>query len=55
MRVMATRLTGEQPDPLDLDFPTVRDGASGVHFIEVALRSGREGDWVDASYEAPGH
>ena len=55
MRVMAARLTGEQPDPLDLDFPTVRDGASGVHFIEVALRSGREGDWVDASYEAPGH
>ena len=54
MRVMAARLTGETPDPLDLDFPTVRDGATGVHFIHAALKSGRESDWVDASYEAPG-
>jgi predicted dehydrogenase len=54
MRVMAARAAGEEPDPLDLDFPTVRDGATGVHFIQAALRSGREGDWVDASYTAPG-
>jgi hypothetical protein len=32
----------------------VRDGATGVHFIQAALRSAREGDWVDASYDAPG-
>ncbi|MGQ0650147.1 MAG: Gfo/Idh/MocA family protein [Gemmatimonadaceae bacterium] len=54
MRVMAARLTSNTPDPLDLDFPTVRDGATGVHFIQAALRSGREGGWVDASYNAPG-
>jgi predicted dehydrogenase len=54
MRVMRARLTGETPDPLDLDFPTVRDGATGVHFIQTALRSGRDGKWVDASYDAPG-
>jgi len=54
MRVIGARLTGEAPDPLDLDFPTVRDGASGVHFIQAALQSGREGGWVDASYDAPG-
>lgn len=54
MRVMHARQAGETPDPLDLDFPTVRDGAAGVHFIQAALRSGREGDWVDASYVAPG-
>jgi len=54
MRVMHARRAGETPDPLDLDFPTVRDGATGVHFIQAALRSGREGDWVDASYVAPG-
>lgn len=54
MRVMGARLTGNATDPMDLDFPTVRDGATGVHFIHAALRSGREGDWVDASYEAPG-
>jgi predicted dehydrogenase len=50
IRVMSARLAGESPDPLDLDFPTVRDGAVGVHFIQTALKSGREGGWVDARY-----
>jgi predicted dehydrogenase len=54
MRVMAARLAGVTPNALDLDFPTVQDGAIGVYFIHAALRSGREGDWVDASYEPPG-
>jgi len=54
IRVMIARLTGATPDPLDLDFPTVRDGAAGVHFIHAALKSGRDGDWVDAAYVAPG-
>ncbi|MEP6730922.1 MAG: Gfo/Idh/MocA family oxidoreductase [bacterium] len=53
IRVIAARTAGMTPDPLDLDFPTVRDGAAGVSFIHAALRSGREGGWVDASYEAP--
>jgi hypothetical protein len=53
MRVIAARVAGEKPDPLDLDFPTVQDGASGVHFIQSALKSGRDGDWVDASYKPP--
>jgi predicted dehydrogenase len=34
-------------------FPTVRDGARGVHFVETALRSAREGGWVDAQYTPP--
>lgn len=36
-----------------LDLPTVRDGARGVHFVETALRSAREGRWVDATYTPP--
>jgi predicted dehydrogenase len=54
LRTIAARVAGEEPDPLDLDFPTVRDGAAGVHFIHAALRSGREERWVDASYTPPG-
>ena len=54
IRVIIARRGGVAPDPLDLDFATVRDGAVGVHFIHTALKSGREGDWVDASYVAPG-
>ena len=50
MRVISARIAGETPDPLDLDFPTVRDGAVGVHFIQAALLSGKAGGWVDAAY-----
>jgi hypothetical protein len=54
LRTIAARVAGETPDPADLDFPTVLDGAIGVHFIEAALRSGGAvgsgGQWVDATY-----
>ena len=52
-RTISARLGGEEPDPLDLDFPTVEDGARGVHFILTALESGRQEAWVDASYTPP--
>jgi predicted dehydrogenase len=54
MRTIAARIAGEDPDPLDLDFPTVQDGAIGVHFIQTALESGRQRAWVDARYDPPG-
>jgi predicted dehydrogenase len=54
MRTIAARIAGEEPDPLDLDFPTVQDGAIGVHFIQTALESGRQRAWVDARYDPPG-
>ncbi len=53
MRTIAARLAGDEPDPLDLDFPTAQDGAIGVHFIQAALESGRQGAWVGARYEPP--
>ena len=53
LRTMSARLADEEPDPLDLDFPTVEDGARGVHFILTALESGRQEGWVDASYAPP--
>jgi predicted dehydrogenase len=36
-----------------LDYPTVQDGARGVHFIHCAVASSRQGGWVDASYTPP--
>ena len=54
LRTIAARIAGEEPDPLDLDFPTVQDGALGVHFIETALASGREQRWLGAAYVPPG-
>lgn len=36
------------------DFPTVQDGARGVHFVLTAAESDRIGGWVDAEYAPPG-
>ena len=40
----------DTPEP---DFPTVRDGARGIHFIDAAIRSHRDGSWVDATCDPP--
>ena len=44
-----------EPDELPWDFPTVYDGARGVHFIEKTVESGRsDKKWLDARWRAPG-
>jgi len=53
-RTIAARLSGNEPDPLDRDFPTVEDGARGINFIHTTVRSNAERAWVDARYSPPG-
>lgn len=38
------------PEP---DFPTVRDGARGIHFIDAAIRSQEAGAWIETDYALP--
>ena len=52
-RTIAARIAGVAPDPLDMDFPTVEDGARGVHFIHKVIESGKNANWIDARYHAP--
>lgn len=53
-RTMAAKYTGEPPGEFDTDFPTVQDGAIGVHFIHKAVESARSNQkWIDASYAPP--
>ena len=52
-RTLRVRKGAAEPGPFDDDFPTVQDGAFGVHFIETAVESGRRGGWVSGSYEPP--
>ncbi|MFQ5571329.1 MAG: Gfo/Idh/MocA family protein [Rhodothermales bacterium] len=52
-RVIVDRLLGRTNDPSRTDYPTVQDGARGVHFIRTALESGRARSWVDARYVPP--
>jgi predicted dehydrogenase len=52
-RTIAARLANETPGEFDTDFPTVFDGARGVHFIHKAIESGKKKGWVEASYSPP--
>jgi len=52
-RTMAAKIAGEKPGEFDTDFPTVQDGAIGVHFIHKAIESGQKRKWVDARYKPP--
>ncbi len=49
---VAQTVRGEAPPP-GSDYPTVHDGARGVHFIAKALESAAAGAWVDADYTPP--
>ena len=53
-RTMAARMAGVEPSELDQDFPTVQDGARGVHFIHKAVESSSsDAKWIDARYTPP--
>ncbi len=48
---MRAKKENRAPDPLMADFPTLADGARGVHFIEKAVESaGSERKWTEASW-----
>lgn len=52
-RTIRARNGEADADPFSDDFPTVQDGARGVHFIHTAVESSRRGEWMDARYEPP--
>jgi predicted dehydrogenase len=53
-RTMKAAIEGAEPGPFDTDYPTVQDGARGVHFIHKVIESGRARAWIDANYHPPG-
>ncbi|MFW6139415.1 MAG: Gfo/Idh/MocA family protein [Spirochaetota bacterium] len=52
-RTIRAKITGEKTRDIDLDFPTVQDGAIGVNFIHRAIESGKKRGWVSAEYTTP--
>lgn len=52
-RTILAREKGEEPDEFSRDFPTVQDGAIGVHFIHKTIESGKKREWVDMQYAPP--
>lgn len=44
---LQARLAGEKPDPIHMDFPTVKDGLRGMQFIQSVIKSGKsKSKWV---------
>lgn len=49
---MRAKILGREPTDLELDFPTVYDGAKGVFFIEKVVESAKSNQkWTPARYE----
>ena len=47
--VLLAKLSGETPDPLCLNYPTLEDGAHGVKFLEACIESAdNNGCWVNS-------
>jgi predicted dehydrogenase len=52
-RTIAAKISGTTPGEFDTDFPTVQDGARGVHFIHAVVQSSRQRGWMKARYTPP--
>ena len=49
---MRARMMNQEPDELELDFPTVYEGARGVFFVEKVVESGRsDKKWTPARWQ----
>ncbi|MGH7495403.1 MAG: Gfo/Idh/MocA family protein [bacterium] len=52
-RTVAAKISGVAPGEFDTDFPTVQDGARGVHFIHAVVRGSQQRGWIKARYTPP--
>ena len=52
-RSISVKARRREPGAFDGDYPTVQDGAQGVHFIHAAVHSSRDGAWVPGTYAPP--
>jgi len=52
-RTIAAKISGTVPGEFETDFPTVQDGARGVHFIHAVVQSSQQRGWMKARYMPP--
>lgn len=50
---IAAKISGVTPGEFEADFPTVQDGARGVHFIHAVVQSSQRRGWIEARYSPP--
>lgn len=51
---MLAKKEGSTPSEVDLDFPTVQEGAKGINFIAKTVESSKKRAWVSVKYDPPG-
>ncbi|MFN4145486.1 MAG: Gfo/Idh/MocA family protein [Runella sp.] len=50
-RTVRKRMNGEEPNEIDLDFPTIDDGIRGMQFVEAVIESGNHNaQWTKMSH-----
>ena len=49
-RVIGAGIAGDEPDPLDRDFPDHNDGLRGVRFIAGVLEAAARGRWTELAH-----
>ena len=50
---MRAKKEGRAPGELDLDFPTVQEGAKGINFIVKTVESSKNRAWAPVRYTPP--
>ena len=51
-KTILAKKEGRKPGEFDMDFPTVRDGARGIYFINRAIESGKTSKWVEMNFQS---
>ena len=51
-KTILAKKEGRKPGEFDMDFPTVRDGARGIYFVNRAIESGKTSKWVEMNFKS---
>jgi len=50
-KTILAKKEGRKPGEFDIDFPTIKDGARGIYFVNRAIESGRKNNWVEMNFK----
>jgi len=51
-KTILAKKEGRKPGEFDIDFPTVKDGARGIYFVNRAIESGKKDNWVEMNFKS---
>ena len=51
-KTILAKKESRKPGEFDIDFPTVKDGARGIYFVNRAIESGKKDNWVEMNFKS---